>query len=148
MNLVALWIAKSAPAQRALQQRRGERPVDGHRARRCPHSAVELGDLDERVARRLHVQQVGALAGRERASVSVVSTLAARYGRQPRARPAGCASTRSRAAGPTTLAPGGSVSSTAEIAAMPEPKATAVPPSSAPIASSNGAQAGEPCSRA
>ena len=31
---------------------------------------------------------------------------------------------------------------------MPEPNAIAVPPSSAPIAASNGAQPGEPSSRA
>ena len=31
---------------------------------------------------------------------------------------------------------------------MPDPNATATPPSRAPIAASNGAQPGEPCSRA
>ena len=69
MNLVALWIAKSAPCPSArCSSGVANVPSTATSAPRSCAPAqqrVELGDLDERVARRLDVQQPRAIAGRE-----------------------------------------------------------------------------------
>ena len=79
MNFVALWTATSAPSSSGRCSSGVEkRGVDGDRGAggvRALDEAVELGDADQRVGRRLDPQQRGARrTARSVASVSVTST--------------------------------------------------------------------------